>query len=269
MEDEFLFAENGNFLGVFDGHLGANVAKYLKNNVYEYFDKFKNNNDVPITEETLAKHLQNALLKVDSDCGTYPSLRSQGSTATIVYIFNDDNKIKYLTGNVGDSRIVLCRNDIAYELTKDHKPNDPIELKRIIDEGGDVYWDGELSNGLPIPGQGCYRVDSANGLAMSRAISDYDDKPLVSSNPDVHVTDGSDDDQFIILASDGLWDVFSSQGAANLVNSATKFFQNIYKNDPIKMSQFEKEVAALLVKKAYDGGSYDNITVIVKWLKKI
>jgi serine/threonine protein phosphatase PrpC len=63
----------------------------------------------------------------------------------------------------------------------------------------------------------CAGTARVNGvLAVSRAIGDKDLKPWVSAEPEIHTRQLTDGDQFIILASDGLWDVFSSQDAVRL-----------------------------------------------------
>ena len=74
-----------------------------------------------------------------------------------------------LAANVGDSRAVLCRNSTGWELSKDHKPNDPRERDRIERSGGQVIWCGETDDyGIPIEHRGVYRVNG--NLALARAV---------------------------------------------------------------------------------------------------
>lgn len=82
------------------------------------------------------------------------------------------------------------------------QPDRPDELLRIQDAGGRViYWDGPRVLGV---------------LAMSRAIGDSYLKPYVISEPEVTVTDRTDGDECLILASDGLWDVVSNDTACGV-----------------------------------------------------
>ena len=61
---------------------------------------------------------------------------------------------------------ILSRDGSAIDLTRDHKPNDPIELERITATGGCITWHGDEDvDGESIPGTGIYRVNG--NLALS------------------------------------------------------------------------------------------------------
>ncbi|KAK5117750.1 hypothetical protein LTR85_008725 [Meristemomyces frigidus] len=105
------------------------------------------------------------------------------------------------TANVGDARIVLCRNGKALRLSYDHKGSDENEGKRIAGAGGLI-----LNN----------RVNGV--LAVTRALGDAYMKDLVTGHPYTTETVIQPDlDEFLILACDGLWDVCSDQEAVDLV----------------------------------------------------
>jgi protein phosphatase 2C len=89
------------------------------------------------------------------------------------------------------------------------QPDRPDELERIQAAGGRViYWDGARVFGM---------------LAMSRAIGDGYLKPFVISDPEVRVVERNDgEDEFLILASDGLWDVVSNVVACNVVRACLR-----------------------------------------------
>ena len=118
-----------------------------------------------------------------------------------------DGKRTILASNVGDSRAVLSRNGKAVALTRDHKPSDDRERARIRAMGEDIEWDpyGQL-----------FRVCD---LSLSRAIGDRFAKPAVSSETEITRFPllGSND-EFVILASDGLWDVMSNQETVDFVH---------------------------------------------------
>lgn len=120
--------------------------------------------------------------------------------------------------NIGDSRAVLCRGGRAFDLTIDHKPNLPSEKERIENLGGKIGWDGYLGpDRQPISGMGAWRVNDS--LAVSRAIGDKHDRPCITADPDIFSLDWKPGiDTFIVLASDGLWDVITSDECVQFVN---------------------------------------------------
>ncbi|MCL7041695.1 hypothetical protein MKW94_013721 [Papaver nudicaule] len=145
-----------------------------------------------------------------------------------------------LIANVGDCRAVLGKRGRAVELSKDHKPNCTSERLRIEKLGGIVF-DGYLN------GQ----------LSVARAIGDWHMKgpkgstgPL-SAEPELHESLLTEEDEFLIMGCDGLWDVMSSQCAVTITRK-----ELMLHNDPEKCS---KE----LVKEALKRNTCDNLTVVV------
>ena len=137
---------------------------------------------VPPTVEDYEDAMLTALEKVDREVQRIVHWSYQGSTAVAAWIHEekfsstDGNNSQSLplppqhtiiTANVGDSRAILSRNASAIDLTRDHKPNDPIEEERIQARGGYVAWCGDTdTQGNPIEGSGIYRVNG--NLALSR-----------------------------------------------------------------------------------------------------
>ncbi|CAN0023862.1 unnamed protein product [Ectocarpus sp. 13 AM-2016] len=82
-----------------------------------------------------------------------------------------------------------------------------------------VTWEGfECSRGLQIEGTGVYRINGS--LAVARAIGDIDYRPWLSAEVEIKTIDlKRETDQFVILASDGLWDVMSSEEAVQYVHA--------------------------------------------------
>ncbi|KAH8083751.1 protein serine/threonine phosphatase 2C [Cristinia sonorae] len=132
--------------------------------------------------------------------------------------------------NAGDARGVLCRGGKAVRLTYDHKGSDKQEAKRIMDAGGFVM-SGRV-NGV---------------LAVTRSLGDSSMKEFVVGAPYTTETELSDEDEFLILACDGLWDVVEDQAAVQLVRDV---------NDP-------RKAAEALLDHAYKNWSSDNVTVLV------
>ncbi|XP_055954909.1 protein phosphatase 1L-like isoform X2 [Patella vulgata] len=162
------------------------------------------------------------------------NLEISGTTALVALIKNGILTV----ANVGDSRGVICdKEGKMLPLSFDHKPQQLKERKRIRQAGGFISFNG------------VWRV--AGVLATSRALGDYPlkDKNLVIAEPDILTFDLSDlQPQFMILATDGLWDCFSSEEAVEYIKERL--------NEP----HFG---AKSLVLQAYYRGSVDNITVMV------
>lgn len=134
------------------------------------------------------------------------------------------------TANVGDARAVLCRGGKAVRLTYDHKGSDAQEAKRIMDAGGFV-----MNN----------RVNGV--LAVTRSLGDAAMKDFVVGAPYTTETTLSDQDSFLIVACDGLWDVADDQDAVDLIRD---------EKDP-------QVAAARLLQHALSNFSTDNTSVMV------
>ncbi|KAJ0074897.1 hypothetical protein Patl1_33983 [Pistacia atlantica] len=174
---------------------------------------------------------------------------SVGSTASIVIL----SPCHIIAANVGDSRVVLCRGKRAIPLTVDHKLEREDELARIRDKGGRiVQW-------------GCLRVEGV--LSMSRAIGDHGLKPWIISVPEVTFTPRTEDDEFLILASDGLWDVLSNDVAVRLAREEFRYQRRQPKKDDTSSHPPAINVAKELLKRAFTAYTCDNVSVVVVDLK--
>ncbi|KAL1217693.1 putative protein phosphatase 2C 78 [Cardamine amara subsp. amara] len=188
-----------------------------------------------------------------------PDCDAVGSTAVVSVVTPE----KIIVANCGDSRAVLFRNGKPIPLSSDHKPDRPDELDRIEAAGGRViYWDGPRVLGV---------------LAMSRAIGDNYLKPYVISKPEVTVTDRVKEDDFIILASDGLWDVISNETACNVVRMCLrgKFNGQLLEGGATAgggggdvSGKSCEEAAMLLTRFALARQSSDNVSVVVVDLRR-
>mmetsp|Transcript_64967 Transcript_64967/g.149063 ORF Transcript_64967/g.149063 Transcript_64967/m.149063 type:complete len:381 (+) Transcript_64967:31-1173(+) len=134
-----------------------------------------------------------------------------GCTAVAMCLTKSD----IVVANCGDSRAVLCRGGRAKALTKDHKPNDPVERQRIQAAGGQVQ-----SSNLGKRVQ--YRING--NLNLSRALGDLDFKKdpslkrheqMVSGTPEITKEPLSQEDEFVLMCCDGVWDVKTNQEAVD------------------------------------------------------
>ncbi|CAE8661785.1 unnamed protein product, partial [Polarella glacialis] len=215
--------------GVMDGHGGREVAFFCAQFLPSEIAR-GSSADVPTTlvrafhrmDELLLQSDQQDLLRSftgDSrDGGSGPPLADPnrvGCTAVVCLVRPD----VIIVGNAGDSRAVLSRRGLAVPLSEDHKPNLPGERERIRKAGGSI----ERQEFGPIVQ---YRVNG--NLNLSRSIGDlnYKKNPslqaseqTICSTPDVSTFLRQDEDEFLLIACDGIWEILSSQDAVDFVNA--------------------------------------------------
>ena len=275
MEDAFSFVSNYGghpddvFIGLYDGHSRADAALFAAKVHPEVLLELLNLDSSPssssdsltssstssptssstsssIDAQKVSEAIRNSFQLLNERLGALvqkdPSIRHCGSTGVLCYVAGDTCHF----ANVGDSRAVLCRAGNAIRLTYDHKPAD--DEDRIRELGGNVVSHRSSSSGAVI--------DRVNGqLAVSRSIGDLYMHPWVTVEPYVGSIVLGDQDQFLIIGCDGVWDEVSDQAAVDLVHESLAI-----KQDPYFCS-------ARLRDYAYSLGSDDNISVIVLLLQ--
>lgn len=217
------FIEKNKVWSIHDGHGGKFISYYLKKKLGPKLLRTKMVN-------TEIKKLY-VKLHDDIKMNYLEKAKEQGSTALSIVLYNK-NKLKIM--NLGDCRAVLCRDNLAIPLTKDHKPYWDDEHKRILDLGGKV----KRERGDD------WRVGN---LSVSRAFGDLDLEKYISHIPDIFGHTITSKDQFIIMACDGLWDVIENQDAVHFVNNNLK----------------NTNIAKSLAEHAIRKGSTDNVSVII------
>ncbi|KAL0407878.1 UNVERIFIED_CONTAM: putative protein phosphatase 2C 59 [Sesamum radiatum] len=211
--------------GVFDGHGGAQAAQYVKRNLFSNLVRHpKFLSDIKSAIADTFSHTDSEFLKNESHQN-----KDAGSTASTAILLGD----RLLVANVGDSRAVICRGGDAIAVSRDHKPNHSDERQRIENAGGFVMW------------AGTWRVGGV--LAVSRAFGDKLLKRYVVADPEIQEEKVDGTLEFLILASDGLWDVVTNEEAVSMIK-------------PIPEPE---EAARRLLQEAHERGSADNITVVV------
>ena len=229
-----------NFYGIYDGHGGKFVSKFLSNNLHNFFiDKRVK---YPLSKSYIndAYNCVQKILEKNHNEKSY----SCGSTCLLTAHFKDKFNSDYINIlNTGDSRCVLCRNNISYPLTKDHKPGSPEEKSRIEQLGGKIYYDGYD-----------WRI---NDLSVSRAFGDNESKKYVTHKPDVYKYKLTKNDKFIVMACDGLWDVLENQDVVDFV------LQKCYNMGTGSRINKRINIAKQLSEHAIKAGSTDNITSLV------
>ncbi|XP_042500607.1 uncharacterized protein LOC122078615 [Macadamia integrifolia] len=185
------------FFGVYDGHGGTKAAEFvaenLHGNIFEMLDKSGGN----MKKEDAIKA---AYLKTDQDF----LKQGLGSGTCCVTTLIEGGDI--LVSNLGDCRAVLCRDGKAEVLTKEHRAGQEEERQRVENKGGYV----EMH-------RGAWRIHGI--LSVSRSIGDVHLKEWVMAEPETRILHLTPDMEFLVLASDGLWEKVGCQEA---VDTATR-----------------------------------------------
>ena len=306
MEDEFIVVGGGRFSAVYDGHGGGGVSQYLRDHLHIILsqqleqqkknmskkirsfmfgkgknkqgaaddDKSKDNDvnlkpkcdlsgmgDLPVS--AIVNALKDSFDQVDREILANDEYEYQGSTAVAVLLHEANDGVRtILSANIGDSRSILARDGRAIDLTRDHKPNDDKEKARILAMGEKIEWDHYC------------KVHRVRNLSLSRAVGDRFAKPAVSGEVEIQRFPVNDDrDDFILLASDGLWDVMTSQEVVSYVQkrmtAAPKDGADIKTEEDMQSLKYlrRKNMSRFIANEALRRGSGDNISVVIVWLK--
>ncbi|CAN8270229.1 unnamed protein product [Cochlearia groenlandica] len=233
------------FYGVFDGHGGSEASQYIKENAARlFFEDVVFQKSHSIVNSLFLKELEKSHRRsyrladlamedesiVSSSCGT---------TALTAIVIGRH----LMVANAGDCRAVLCRKGKAVDMSFDHKSTFEPEKRRVEDLGG--YFEGEYLYG---------------DLAVTRALGDWSVKrflplgisfsPLIS-DPDIQQMILTEEDEFLIMGCDGVWDVMTSQYAVTFARQGLRRH-----GDP-------RRCAMELVREALRLDSSDNVTVLV------
>jgi serine/threonine protein phosphatase PrpC len=211
---------------LFDGHGGEKVADYLQKNFPIIMKSYI------CEEEDEEINFENLFKEIDQEFKNSKYYR-MGSTATIIYITQDIliNEKKLYCINIGDTKCILTHPKGSRKLTYDDLVSDEIENNRIINGGG------YIKNGR-VCGQ----------LMISRAFGDWQSKPYgVICTPHVTKIDINDDHKFIIMASDGVWDVLDDLDVYKLSLTAEN----------------SKSLCNDIIRDALDKDSTDNLSCFV------
>ncbi|EOD09552.1 hypothetical protein EMIHUDRAFT_62011 [Emiliania huxleyi CCMP1516] len=203
------------FYGVFDGHAGvraANIARgFLWNKIQPVLvERLRAGGSEELPPGELVAVVRRAFHATEEEVlsRAVAGRWVDGCTAITCLIHGH----QLIVGNLGDSRAVLCRGTEA-----DHKPGTPSEQARIVAAGGSVQY--------------VFGVARLNGgLSLSRAFGDLPYKHLpkrgesgpLSSVPDVTVHELSPRDRFLVLACDGVFDLWTDQDVVRLVGEGLR-----------------------------------------------
>lgn len=235
------------FFGICDGHGGVQAAEFV--NAYLHHNIQSQTTFYSDTEKAIV----DGFLKTEQDFTDFALENSidgsVGTTATTIVILGSTLYV----ANIGDSEVVLSCNGKAVPLTESHKPDSPKEQQRVLAVGGVLVTSNKrLRLGHPV-----WNPKLIN-IGVTRAIGDLyfklsayvkDKQSGLSAEPFVLKRHLTRTDEFLILATDGFWDVVSHQEAVNFVR------QNLDKDIEL--------ICKELLDLSRNRYSTDNITVVV------
>jgi serine/threonine protein phosphatase PrpC len=250
------------FFAIYDGHGGKGCSTFLKENLHKYITEFSfvgMKIGIDLAEEKFltkkAVDEKGKIIDPSGSCGIM--LMIQGK--------------KCIIANVGDSRLVIFKNKLISFTTTDHKPDSIIEKARIELSGGKLY---KIQTLIPIYHNGervnaPWRVNPGQ-LSVSRTFGDIQakeekfggNKTAIIALPDITEIELDNDYNFIVMASDGIFDVLKNEELLECIQIVIKEKKiTNFKNDNIH--QLCGDFAAMIIKSALAKDSFDNISCIV------
>jgi serine/threonine protein phosphatase PrpC len=285
MEDRFVAITNykplnqcdgvrRSFLGVYDGHNGDWAAQYASESMHTYLSReIFTEDSAPECPDAKSKYDENmtaALKRMYLECDDHilDTTSSQGRRdgCTAVNILQVGKAL--FAAHAGDSRAVIAYADgRARAMTEDHKPSSATERRRITAVGGKIEFCG------------CWRVVADHpfkpvraALAVSRSLGDIDFKRPndagVTAEPDVKRFELDANVNFLIIASDGLWDVIRDQEAGDIARGTLTALGVLKDGKCVLTDEKSIEVACHAAAKelldtSLNRGTSDNVTAIV------
>ena len=231
-QDNFFIYNNFNnnsnyiYMGVCDGHgmFGQDVSGYLVNTLPQNMNtNLLNLNISSLSTESSIKIfpiIQSTFISTNLDMTEDERVDSSFSGSTCVSLFYTPSKL--ICANVGDSRCVIGKFDgnnwKSKNLSRDQKPSEQDEFERIINSGGRVESFKDENGNYIGPERVWLKEEDIPGLAMSRSFGDEIAHTVgVITEPEINEYYFLEEDKFIIIASDGLWEFISSDECIEMV----------------------------------------------------
>ncbi|KAG5019225.1 hypothetical protein JHK87_015080 [Glycine soja] len=251
MEDDIIVRPEGlqgfTFAAVFDGHGGFSSVEFLRDELYKECVEALQGGLLLVEKDfkAIKRALQEAFLKADARLEMNGEEDESGATSTAVFIGDDE----LLISHIGDSSAVLCRSGKAEVLTSPHRPigsskTSLHEIRRVREAGG---WDIYLLHVKRMLQKGV-QEGRWSAKFISRVQLNND---LVVAYPDIYQVTLGSDAEFVVLASDGLWDYMSSSEAVSLVRDQLQKHGNI------------QQACEALAEAALDRRTQDNVSIII------
>ena len=263
----FIFKNFGNnfsniYMGVCDGHgyFGHEVSGFIRENLPMNLNHLIKEKNLNIQIDNLTEVIKESFIKENENLLKNPNIDSNLSGSTCASLIYTPSKL--IIANIGDSRIILGKKlnnqNWNYEkLTRDHKPIIKEESDRIKEKGGRIKQMKDENGNFVGPLRVYMKDKDIPGLAMTRSFGDY--YASIAGTiciPEVSERYFCDEDKFIVIASDGLFEFVSNDDVVNIVKG---FYE---KEDIVGCCEFLfQEAWGRWIKEEDD--TVDDITIIV------
>ncbi|CAN0922606.1 Protein phosphatase 2C 57 [Linum grandiflorum] len=274
MEDDIVIRSDGgldgfSFAAVLDGHGGFNSVNFLRDELYKECVAALQGGSLLGGKDynAIKEALESAFVNVDSKLLTWLETNhaedESGSTATVVIIASD----RLIISHIGDSNVVLSRSGKPEVLTDPHRPygsnkSSLQEIRRIREAGGWIN-NGRICGDIAVSRAfGDMRFKTKKNEMLQKGVKEgrWTEKfisrvqfngDLVVASPDIYQVTLGSDAEFILLASDGLWDYIKSSDAVQFVRDQLKQHGNV------------QVACEELARTALDRRSQDNVSIII------
>ncbi|XP_020222388.1 protein phosphatase 2C 57 isoform X1 [Cajanus cajan] len=277
MEDDIIVRPAGlqgfSFAAVFDGHGGFSSVEFLSANyrdeLYKECVEALQGGLLLVEKDfkAIKGALQDAFLKADMKLLKRLEIKEEedesGATATAMFVGDDE----LLISHIGDSSVVLCRSGKAEVLTSPHRPygNNKTsleEIKRIREAGGWIS-NGRICGDIAVSRAfGDMRFKTKKNEMLQKGVQEGRwsakfisrvqlNNDLIVAYPDIYQVALGSDAEFVVLASDGLWDYMNSSEAVSLVRDQLRKHGNI------------QLACEALAQAALDRRTQDNVSIII------
>ncbi|KAL5736929.1 hypothetical protein ACOSQ2_031717 [Xanthoceras sorbifolium] len=257
------------FAAVFDGHGGVSTVNFLKDELYKECvaalqgGLLLSGKDLNAVKKALQEAFENADTKLLNRLEMIPEEDESGATATVMFIGNN----MLFVSHVGDSSVVLSRSGKAEVLTNPHRPYGSSkvslqEIKRIREAGGWIV-NGRICGDIAVSRAfGDIRFKTKKNEMLKKGVEEGRwtekfisrvklNKDLVIALPDIFQVSLGSDEEFLLLASDGLWDYMNSSDAVTFVRNQLRQHGDV------------QVACEALARAALDQRSEDNISVVI------
>ena len=245
MEDKSKSIENFNndknqmIFEIFDGHGGDEISTYLQNNLAQIYKQ-----NLLLNKGNIILSLKNAFHDADDEMRNQLNIEGLGSTGTLVHIkWESENELIVYSANVGDSRVSLISPEHIIRLSYDHRTTDKKERKRILDSGLEII-DDRINGTLMLTrifGNYEYKGNPETEEEEENNNKGLICEPFISKiNIDLEI-----ENQFLILASDGIWDTISEEEIQHII-------QNHHDT---------QQLCSLIIKNCIRNEAWDNMSI--------
>ena len=229
IEKNFAGEKDYLFLSVCDGHgaEGHEVSSFIKKVLPKDMSHNLHNRDLtsndPRTKREIHDIIKRTFLRANEKLVENDDINSTFSGSTCVSLIYTPNKL--ICPNIGDSRAVMGKYNkekgewISLDLSRDHKPTEKDEAKRIYENNGRIQPFTDDDTGEFVGPQRVWvKEDDVPGLAMTRSFGDRVAATVGTiSEPEIKEFELKDEDKFILIASDGVWEFIDSQECVDII----------------------------------------------------